>query len=121
MRKLQTKQKKLFNLPNVRPWKAPSNDIIETLGQPGALLNIDDCSSSSVNAFPWRVLFAYHIHMALKAFSFEHEPHIIGWTCSRPLGAIGRSIWSICLMNWGVGWTPSAGRFTNWLCKTKEN
>lgn len=65
-------------LPNVRPWKAPSNDIIEKSGEPGDLLYMDEFNSSSVNGFPPRCLFAYHIQTALNAFSLEHEPHIIG-------------------------------------------
>jgi hypothetical protein len=28
------------------------------------------------------------MQIALNAFSFEHDPHIIGWTYSRPFGAI---------------------------------
>ena len=64
--------------------------MIETVGQPGDLLYMDDSNSSLVNAFPFRFLLAYQMHIALNAFSFEHEPHIIGWTCSRPFGAIYR-------------------------------
>jgi hypothetical protein len=52
--------------------------MIETLGEPGDLFNIDDFNSSSVNAFPFRCLLAYHIQTALNAFSLEHDPHIIG-------------------------------------------
>lgn len=88
-------------LPNVRPWNPPSNDINETVGHPGALLYIDDCNSSSVNAFPPRFLFAYQIQIALKAFSFEQEPHIIGWTYSRPFGAI-------------YHWKNDKGSITEW-------
>ena len=50
----------------------------------------------------------------IQDLSVQSKPNV-DQTKSQRNKLTGRSVWWICLINCGVGWTPSAGRLTNWL------
>jgi hypothetical protein len=65
------------NVPIVLPWKPPLKDMMVNGVEPGAKFIMQLVFSSSVMGAPPRCLLRYHMKAALKAFSFEQEPHAI--------------------------------------------
>lgn len=62
----------------------------------------------------------YQMNMFLKAFSFEHDPHIIVVMCDKPFGATDINTSCNRFGQSSPGNTPSAGRFTKAKKKKKD-
>lgn len=93
-----------------------SNDIIVRSGDPGGRLFMQLFNSVSVNPISPPLSFnLYHMQTVLKAFSLEHEPHIIVDTWAKPGGAMdSRTFFNLAGQSC-AGNTPKAGRFINAL------